>query len=469
MDRDLIAQFTAIVGSGNALGPDADLTRYTHENRKLVVGKTPLVLRPATTAEVSAILALANRTATPIVPQGGHTGHVGGAVPDESGTQIVLALERMTRLREFDADGDTVTVEAGMTLQQLREIAERHDRLFPLSLASQGSCQIGGNISTNAGGVAVLAHGNMREQVLGLEVVLADGTVWNGLRKLKKDNTGYALKHLFIGAEGTLGVITAATLRLLPKPKGRETCFAGLASVEAALDLFRLAQDRAGGALTAFELMHRTPMEFTLAHMPGVRNPLMRMHDWFVLAEVSSPRSQADARELAEAIFAEALDKGICAEAAVSRSLAQQNDFWKIREDMPAAQAKEGASIKHDIAVPVHRMAEFFERAGNAVHGVMAQARVCAFGHMGDGNIHYNVSQPRGMDHDAFLARAADINDAVHAVVMALEGSVSAEHGIGRLKRHLMEQVKSPAELAMMRAIKKTLDPKGILNPGKVV
>jgi FAD/FMN-containing dehydrogenase len=467
MVRDLIAQFAAIVGSANALGPDADLTRYTHENRKLVIGRTPLVLRPATTGEVSAILALANRMAMPIVPQGGHTGHAGGAVPDESGTQIVLALERMTRLREFD--GDTVTVEAGMTLQQLRDIAERHDRLFPLSLASQGSCQIGGNISTNAGGVAVLAHGNMREQVLGLEVVLADGTIWNGLRKLKKDNTGYALKHLFIGAEGTLGVITAATLRLLPKPKGRETCFAGLASVEAALDLLRLAQDRAGGDLTAFELMHRTPMEFTLAHAPGARNPLTRMHEWFVLAEFSSPRSQTDARDLAEAIFTEALEKGICAEAIVSQSLAQQNAFWKIREDMPAAQAKEGASIKHDISVPVHRMAEFFGRAGKAVHGVMAQARVCAFGHMGDGNIHYNVSQPRGMDHDAFLAHTADINDAVHAVVMALEGSVSAEHGIGRLKRHLMEQVKSPSELALMRAIKKTLDPKGILNPGKVV
>jgi FAD/FMN-containing dehydrogenase len=469
MDEALLLRFSAIVGQRNALGPDADLTRYTHENRGIVTGRTPLVLKPASTAEVAAILALANATRTPIVPQGGHTGHAGGAVPDESGTQVVLSLERMVALREFDETGNTATVEAGMTLQQMRDIADRHDRLFPVSLASEGSCQIGGNVSTNAGGIATLAYGNMREQVLGLEVVLADGSVWNGLRKLRKDNSGYALKHLFIGAEGTLGVVTAATLQLQAKPKGRELCFAGMESVDAALALFNLARDRTGNALTAFELMHRTPLEFTLRHAQGARNPLAGMHEWFVLAEFSSSRSQDDARAMAEDVFGEALANGVCSDAAVSQSFAQQAAFRKIREDMPGAQAKEGGSIKHDIAVPVQRLPEFFERAGKAVHGAMPNARVCAFGHMGDGNIHYNVSQPVGMDRAAFLARTAEINDAVHAVVLDLEGTISAEHGIGRLKRHLLAQTRSPAELAMMRALKATFDPNGILNPGKIV
>ncbi|MEC9342772.1 MAG: FAD-binding oxidoreductase [Pseudomonadota bacterium] len=469
-DLELLERFAAIVGTANALWPgETDLTPYTQENRHIFEGRTPLVLRPGNTQEVAAIMRLAFETGTAVVPQGGHTGHAGGGAPDDSGGQIVVVLTRMNRLREVDLAGSTMTVEAGMVLQQAQEIADRHDRLFPLALGSQGSCQIGGNISTNAGGTGVIAHGNMREQVIGLEVVLPNGEVWNGLRKLRKDNTGYALKQLFIGAEGTLGIVTAAVLRLLPKPKGREVAYVAVESPRKALDLLNLAQGQAGPALTAFELIHRTPMTFALKHGTGARDPFGAVHDWYVLAEISSGRSAGDARALAESIFGEALEGGLALDVVLAENLGQQAAFWKLREDMVTAQPHEGGSIKNDISVPVHLIPEFLEQAGLAVAAAMPDARIVAFGHMGDGNLHYNISQPEGGDARAFLARREEINALVNTIVLSLDGSISAEHGIGRLKRDLLAATKSPVEMAMMRAVKQALDPTGIMNPGKVV
>ncbi len=469
IEPELLARFSAIVGPANALTPDSDLTHYTHENRGIYVGRTPLVLRPGSTAEVSAILTLANETGTAIVPQGGHTGHAAGGVPDESGAQIVVSLERMNRIRDIDTAGNTITAEAGVVLQHLRDAAEAADRLFPLSLGSQGSCQIGGNISTNAGGTQVLAYGNTREQVLGLEVVLPSGEIWEGLRRLKKDNTGYAMKQLFIGAEGTLGIVTAAVLKLHPRPRGREVAWVATPSPAHALDLFNLALDMAGNSLTGFELIARTPLEFVLRNMPGSRDPLAAPSPWYVLAEISSGRSAQDARSLIEAIFEKAVEAGLVVDGVVAETIAQRDALWKLRDDMGPAQGPEGASFKHDISVPVHLIPQFIERAGAALDAAMPQGRLCTFGHMGDGNLHYNFSQPAGGDRAAFLARRGEIGDIVNTIVLELGGSVSAEHGIGRLKRDLLAKTKSPVEMAMMRAVKQALDPKGIMNPGKVV
>jgi FAD/FMN-containing dehydrogenase len=471
MDEALLARFTAITGAQNALTPQThDLTHYTHENRKLVVGKTPLVLRPASTAEVAAIVRLASETGTALVPQGGHTGHAGGGVPDESGTQIVVSLERMNFIRDVDPDGNTITAEAGVVLQTLQEAAQHVGRLFPLAISSQGSCQIGGNISTNAGGTGVIAHGNMREQVLGLEVVLPSGEIWNGLRRLKKDNTGYALKQLFIGAEGTLGIITAAVLRLAPLPKGREVAWAAVPSPHAALQLLNLSLDMAGPGVTAFELIHRTPLEFVLRNAPGSRDPLAQRHEWQVLMEISSGRSEQDARDLAEGIFAAGMERGLVADAVIAETIAQRGALWKLRDDMGPAQWPEGISVKHDVSVPVHLLPQFLERGAQAVAQAAPEARLCAFGHMGDGNIHFNVSQPLGVNGAAYLKqRQGEIQDRVHALVLELGGSISAEHGIGRLKRDLLIATKSAVELETMRAIKRALDPKNIMNPGKVV
>jgi FAD/FMN-containing dehydrogenase len=470
MDEVLLARFAAITGSANALTPDRfDLTHYTHENRKIVVGRTPLVLRPASTAEVAAIVRLAAETRTPLVPQGGHTGHAGGGVPDESGKQVVVSLERMNVIRDLDVLGNTITAEAGVVLQRLREAAEAAGRLFPVAISSEGSCQVGGTISTNAGGTGVIAHGNMREQVLGLEVVLPSGEVWNGLRRLKKDNTGYAMKQLFIGAEGTLGIITAAVLRLLPLPKGREVAWAAVPSPSHALELLNRALDLAGGGVTAFELIHRTPLEFVLRNAPGSRDPLPQRQEWQVLVEICSGRSADDARAITETLFASAIEDGLVVDAVVAESAAQRNALWKLRDDMGPAQWPEGVSIKHDVSVPVHRLPEFLERGARVVAEAAPDARLVAFGHMGDGNIHFNVSQPSGSEGDAFRAMEPAISGAVHALVIELGGSVSAEHGIGRLKRKLLHATKSPVEMEMMRAIKRALDPQGIMNPGKIV
>ena len=466
---DLIARFIAIVGERNALTATDDIAPYLTEQRGLWHGRTGLVLRPGSTAEVSAILRLASETGTPVVPQGGNTGLVGGQTPDMSGRAVIVSLSRMDAVREIDLEANTITVEAGMVLQKLHDAASARDRLFPLSLASQGSCEIGGNLSSNAGGTAVLAYGNARELCLGVEVVLPTGEVLDDLRKLKKDNTGYDLKNLFVGAEGTLGIITAAVLKLFPLPAGREVAWVGLHSPQAALGLFALAQARAGAGLTAFELAIDRAIDFTVRHVPGNAAPLGSAHPWYVLVEISSGRSREDAASTLQDILEVGLEAGLLEDAAVAQSLAQAEQFWRLRESMSEAQKAEGGSIKHDISVPVSAIPAFIEQAAAAVQRVSPGARLVCFGHMGDGNLHFNVSQPEGGDKQAFLELYRPMNDAVHDVVRAHEGSISAEHGIGQLKRDDLLATAPPLAIDLMRRIKEAFDPAGIMNPGKVI
>ena len=465
----LIARFAGIVGERHALVAEADIAPFVTERRGLFSGRASLVLRPGSVEEVSRILALATETRTPIVPQGGNTGLVGGQTPDMSGGQIVLSLSRLDRIREVDVASNTMTVEAGVILQRAQEAADAVGRLFPLSLASQGTAQIGGNLSSNAGGTGVLAYGNARELCLGVEVVLPTGEVFDDLRKLKKDNTGYDLKNLFVGAEGTLGVITAAVLKLFPKPKGREVAWVGVGSPEAALSLFNLALDRAGSGLTAFELCASIAVDFSARHIPGIVAPLTGGHPWLVLMEISSGRSAEDARALIEDILAAGVELDLIEDAVIAQNLSQADAFWAVREAMSDAQKPEGVSIKHDISVPVASIPAFIREAGAAVLNAAPGARLVTFGHMGDGNLHYNVSQPQGSSGEAFLARYREINDIVHAIVRRFGGSISAEHGIGRMKRDELIATAPPVATELMRRIRKSFDPAGIMNPGKVI
>ncbi|MCT7373603.1 FAD-binding oxidoreductase [Chelativorans salis] len=469
LDPGLVDRFVAIVGKHHALTAPQDIAPHIEEPRGLFGGLTSLVLKPGSTEEVSRILKLATETGTPIVPQGGNTGLVGGQMPDATGREVVLSLSRLNRIREIDLSSNTAVVEAGVVLQTLQEAADVNDRLFPLSLASQGSCQVGGNLSSNAGGIGALAYGTARDLCLGLEVVLPTGEVLDDLRKLKKDNTGYDLKNLFIGAEGTLGIITAAVLKLFPKPKGRELAWAGVGSPVAALALFGAANDRAGTALTAFELMERTPLDFVLKHIPGVQPPLAGEHPWHVMLEISSGRSAEDARSLMEEVLAEGFEAGHVADAVIAQNETQALALRHLREAMSEAQRPEGGSIKHDISVPVAAIPEFIQRAGEAVQEVLPGSRVVCFGHMGDGNLHYNVSQPVGMDRAEYLAHYRSMNDAVHAVVRELHGSFSAEHGIGRMKREELIATQPTVATDLMRRVKAAFDPAGIMNPGKVI
>ncbi|MDX8499218.1 FAD-binding oxidoreductase [Mesorhizobium sp. VK4C] len=469
LDPTLIGRFAAIVGDQYALRSQGDIAPYITERRGLWHGRTSLVLRPGSVEEVSSIMRLATETGTPVVPQSGNTGLVGAQVPDKSGRDIVLSLSRLNRIREIDVLSNTITAEAGVILQTLQEAADAAGRLFPLSLAAQGSCQIGGNLSSNAGGTGVLAYGNARELCLGVEVVLPTGEVFNDLRKLKKDNTGYDLKNLFVGAEGTLGVITAAVLKLFPKPKGREVAFAGLSSARDALSLFTLAMDQAGAALTAFELIAKRPYDFTLRHGQGVTRPLADDWPWYVLMQVSSGRSEEDGRALIEEILSAGLEQGVVGDAVVAASLAQGDAFWNFRETLPECQKPEGASIKHDISVPIASIPDFIEEAAVAVASVSPGARVVCFGHMGDGNLHYNISRPEGGDDEAFLGLYRPMNNAVHEVVRSFHGSISAEHGIGQLKRDELIATAPPMAIDLMRRVKAAFDPAGIMNPGKVI
>ena len=404
----------------------------------------------------------------PIVPQGGNTGLVGGGVPPEDGDNIVLALGRMNRIRAIDPVNFTMTVDAGCILAQLQEAAAEIDRLFPLSLGAEGSCQIGGNLSTNAGGIAVLRYGNTRELTLGLEVVLPDGQVWDGLRGLRKDNTGYDLKQLFIGAEGTLGVITAATVKLFPKPREIETAFLGLTRVEDVMVLFARARAATADQLTAFELIPRAALDLALAHVPGTIDPLALHHSWYVLIELSSSQTESGIRGLLERLLESALEEGLVADGVIAESGAQAKELWRIREAIVEAQLYSG-SIKHDVSVPVSRVAEFIIRATAAVSERLPGIRPMAFGHVGDGNIHLNLTQPEGADTASYLARWHEFNDIVHGVVRELHGSISAEHGVGALKRDEIARYKSPVEIELMRRVKHALDPANIMNPGKVV
>ncbi|MFN3764334.1 MAG: FAD-binding oxidoreductase [Aliihoeflea sp.] len=469
LDPALLSRFAAIVGEKYALTQPDALAPYLVEPRGRYGGTSPLVLRPGSIEEVAAILKLATETGTPIVPQGGNTGLVGGQMPDDTGREIILSLGRLNRIREIDLQSNTMTVEAGVILQTIQETADENGRLFPLSLGSQGTCQIGGNLSSNAGGTGVLSYGNARELCLGVEVVLPSGEVLDDLRKLKKDNTGYDLKNLFVGAEGTLGIITAAVVKLVPKPKGREVAWIGLQSPQAALDLFAIASDRAGAGLTAFELIQKRALDFTLKYIPDTVDPLSGPQPWHVLMEISSGRSAEDARTLIEEIVGEGLEAGLVADATLAMNLAQVEAFWKLRESMSWAQAPEGGSIKHDISVPVAAIPAFIEEGAAAVRSVEPGARLVCFGHMGDGNLHFNVTQPEGGDRDAFLSRYREMNDAVHAVVRAMHGSISAEHGIGRMKRDELIATAPPLAIDLMRRIKAAFDPAGIMNPGKIV
>ncbi|GAA5656762.1 MULTISPECIES: FAD-binding oxidoreductase [Brucella/Ochrobactrum group] len=469
LDTALIERFSAIVGEKNALTAPEDLAAYLVEQRDLYHGRTPLVLRPGSTEEVAAIMKLASETKTPVVPQGGNTGLVGGQQPDESGAAIILSLGRMNRIRNLDTVGNLVTLEAGVILKNLQEAAEKAGRLFPLSLGAEGSCQIGGNLGSNAGGTAVLAYGNMRELCLGLEVVLPTGEILNDLRYVKKDNTGYDLKDLFIGSEGTLGVITAAVLKIFPQPKGKGVAYAGLRNPEDVLRLFQLATEHAGPSLTGFELMPRVGVEFTVRHVDGVRDPLESPHDWYVLIDISSTRSEEDARTTLETILTEAFENDIIQDAAIGESVAQAQSFWKMREEMSWAQKPEGGSIKHDISVPVASIPAFIHEANAATLEMIPGARIVCFGHIGDGNLHYNVSQPVGADKEAFLARWHELNHRIHTIVASYTGSISAEHGIGQLKREELAFFKQDVALDLMRRIKSAFDPAGIMNPGKVL
>jgi D-lactate dehydrogenase (cytochrome) len=466
LDQKLLARFAAIVGDKYAITDPQAQTPYLIEMRDLFRGHSPMVLRPGSVAEVSAILQLANETATPIVPQGGNTGLVGGQIPHHN--EIVLSLNRLDRIREVDPTSYTITCEAGVTLQRAREAAAAADRLYPQLLPSEGTCTIGGNLSTNAGGTAAIAHGIARAHALGVEVVLADGRVLNDLNKLKKDNTGYDLKNLFIGAEGTLGVITAAVLRLVPRPRSVETAFAGVASAQAALELLGIAQDRTGGDVTSFEIMTRAGIELVLRHAQGCRDPLASPHAWYVLMELSSQQRDG-LRALLEAVLAEGMERGLVLDATIAESIEQGKAFWRVREMFGEVQRYAGGSIKHDISVPVAAVPAFIREADAAVTALIPGARPLPFGHLGDGNIHYNVNQPVGADKGEFLKRWDEVNAAVFAVVKKYGGSISAEHGVGVMKRDLLPSVKDPVALDLMRSLKRMLDPKGILNPGKVL
>ena len=463
---DLLARFVAVVGEKNAITNAADQEPYLTEQRGLYRGHTQLVLRPGSTEEVAAILKLADETKTAIVPQGGNTGLVGGQTPHNG--EVVLSLARLDKFREIDPASNTMTCEAGVVLLKAQQAAADVDRLFPLSLGAEGSCTIGGNLSTNAGGTGALAYGIARDLMLGVEVVLADGRLMNLLSKLKKDNTGYDLRHIFIGAEGTLGIITAAVLKLFPRPRLIETAFIGLPSPEAALALLNLVQSRTGGGATSFELMSQAGLEMSVKHGVGMRAPLQGKHPWYVLLQLSS-QSAEGLRETMENVLSDAAEKGLIEDATIADSIEQSRAYWKIREFMSDAQKPEGGSIKHDVSVPVAAVPEFIAKANVAVEKLVPGIRPVPFGHMGDGNIHYNLSQPVGADKNAFLSRWYDVNAVVHDIVHQLGGSISAEHGIGVIKRDLLPGVKDPVAFDLMRSFKHLLDPNDILNPGKVI
>jgi FAD/FMN-containing dehydrogenase len=464
----LLAELRATVGADHVL-TEGDLSAWEHDWRRRWFGKALAVVRPASTAEVAAVVKACSAARTPIVPQGGNTGLVGGGVPDASGAQVLLSLQRMNRIRHLDEADLTLTAEAGCVLQTVQEAAAARGLLFPLSLAAEGSCTLGGNLATNAGGTQVLRWGNARELCLGLEVVGADGQVWHGLGGLRKDNTGYDLRDLMIGSEGTLGIITAATMKLAPQPAARLTALAACASVADCVALLRLARTRLGAGLTGFEMMGRLALDLVARHFPTLPRPLPGV-PWTVLLEQSDTEGEAQARERFEAMLGAALEAGHISDAVVAESLAQSHGLWQVRESIPLAQAQEGLNIKHDISLPVSAMAAFVERTDAALRAQFPGVQLVNFGHLGDGNLHYNVQAPAGEDGARFLAEQEHrVNTVVFDSVAASGGSFSAEHGIGALKRDELALRKSPVALQWMRAIKAALDPHGVFNPGRVI
>ena len=466
---NLIERIAAIVGTANVLTEPSDTAPFLTDWRKRYTGRAQAVVRPATTDEVAAVMKACAETRTPVVPLGGNTGLVGGGTPDDSGRAIVLSLARMNRVRAVDPVNDTITVEAGCPLQRVQEAAAAAGRLFPLSLAAEGTATIGGNLSTNAGGTQVLRYGNARELALGLEVVLPSGDLWNGLRGLRKDNTGYDLRDLFIGAEGTLGVITAACLRTFPLPRGEGTALLAVQSVDNALELLALAQSAAGPALTGFELFSDFCLQLVERHFPPHRSPLPERAPYYALMQLSDHESDEHAMALLQRIAEQAIEQGLGSDATLAQSVAQARGLWALRELISEAQAAEGRNVKHDISVPISAIARFVAETDALLARRMPGIRMVIFGHLGDGNLHYNVSPPVGQADGEFVTRQPEVYRLVHDQVARHGGSISAEHGIGQLKREENRHYKSAVELALMRSIKAALDPLGIMNPGKVL
>jgi FAD/FMN-containing dehydrogenase len=466
---DLPGKLRELLGADGVLTDAAECAPFLTDHRGLYTGRALAVVRPRTVAEVSRLLALCMVARVGVVPQGGNTSYCGGATPDESGRQLVVSLGRLNRIRSVDALNYSLTAEAGCVLERIQRVAEEAGRFFPLSLGAQGSCQIGGNLSTNAGGLNVLRYGMMRDLVLGLEVVLADGRVLESLAALRKDNTGYDIKTLFLGAEGTLGVITAATLKLFPQIRAQACALAAVPDVRAAVTLLAELRAASGERVSSFELIPRIGIELTTRHIAGVSDPLAAPHEWYVLCELSAAGAREPLDTVLEETLGAALAHGTVLDAVLTRSERERAALWKLRESIPAAQRHEGASLKHDISVPVGSLPDFVARASSWVSANVPDGQLVAYGHVGDGNLHFNLSQRPGADARAFVARGPAVQRAVHDLVHELGGSFSAEHGIGRLKVEELERYAPPVELELMRAVKRALDPHGIMNPGKVL
>jgi FAD/FMN-containing dehydrogenase len=466
---DFLAGCRAAVGADQVLTSDADKAPYLTDWRQRYTGRALAVVKPASPEQVATVVKLCQQFGVPLVPQGGNTGLVLGSVPDQGGEAIVLCLTRLNRIRSIDLINNTMTVEAGCILEQVQRAAENEQRLFPLSLAAEGSCTIGGNLATNAGGTAVLRYGNMRDLCLGLEVVTPQGDIWSSLRGLRKDNTGYDLRDLFIGAEGTLGVITAAVLKLFPQPKAQLTALAAMQTPDDALALLTLAQQRCGAALTGFELMSDVCLQLVAKHFPQMQAPFPQHYPQYVLLELSDNESEEHAMNMLEALITDALEQGTIQDAVVAASIAQSKALWSLREHIPLAQASEGKNIKHDVSVPISDIGKFIEATDALLQRAFPGIRMVTFGHLGDGNLHYNVSPPENESGDAFIERQQEVNRVVHQSVHQFGGSISAEHGLGALKRDEIKQYKSEVEMKLMQTIKQALDPRNIMNPGKVL
>ena len=458
-----------IVGADHVLVDPSDTGPYLIDWRKRYRGAARAVVRPASTQEVAGVVAACAHEGVPMLPQGGNTGLVGGGTPDASGNEVVISLQRMNRVRSIDRDNDTITVEAGCILQSVQQAARENGRLYPLSLAAQGTATIGGNLATNAGGTQVLRYGNTRDLTLGLEVVLATGEIWDGLRALRKDNTGYDLKQLFIGSEGTLGIITAATLKLFPLPHAQVTAFASMPSLRSAARLLDRARAGAGASLTAFEVMSSGCIRRTVQELPRIRAPLPLTSAWYVLLEISDHEDEAHASRVLETLLGGAIEVGDIEDSVVAASLDQSRSLWQVREGIPEAHAKAGGNVKHDISLPVSVVPEFVESTNAALAARFPWIEPAVFGHLGDGNLHYNMGTRDGTPIAVAFTNEQEINDIVHTAVAARGGSISAEHGIGQLKRGTLADYKSPLELKLMRLVKQALDPRGLMNPGKVL
>ena len=467
--KDLRSRLSVLLGPDCLLTEDAAIEPFLSDHRKLYRGRTPAVALPRTVEQISRLLAFCNENRVGVVPHGGNTSYCGGATPDESGSQLVLSLRRLNRIRNVDPINWSMVVDAGCILADVQRAADNADRLFPLSLGSEGSCQIGGNLSTNAGGTNVVRYGMMRDQVLGLEVVLPNGRVLSTLNTLRKDNTGYDLKSLFIGAEGTLGVITAASLKLYPKIRATATAFAAVPSPQAAVTLLSELRDASGDAVSSFELIPRAGVDLTTKHIPGVVDPLDQHYEWYVLCELTSPRYIDTLSAVLEGVLESAHSRGIVLDGVLAQNERHRDAFWKLRETIPEAQRLDGASLKHDIAVPIAVLPDFVERASAWVRSHVPEGRLVAYGHVGDGNLHFNLNQAPGATAEAFMAREPETKRAIHDLVRDFCGSFSAEHGIGRLKVPELELYTPPVELDLMRAVKQAVDPHGIMNPGKVL